>query len=148
MKSLSMLLIAAFTMLTVSVSGQGKENNKDSSKTTTIYTCPMHHSVTMKQPGKCSICGMELTKKEVKETQTPTLYSCPMHPEISSDKTGKCSKCKMDLVPAPKDKTEMAKVYSCPMKCEGDKTYDNPGNCPKCGMSLKEKKPEPSGHKH
>lgn len=27
-------------------------------------------------------------------------------------------------------------VYFCPMKCEGEKTYDKPGNCPKCGMAL------------
>ena len=27
--------------------------------------------------------------------------------------------------------------YYCPMHCEGSKTYDKPGNCPKCGMHLK-----------
>ncbi len=26
--------------------------------------------------------------------------------------------------------------YYCPMHCEGDKTYDKPGNCPVCGMHL------------
>lgn len=26
--------------------------------------------------------------------------------------------------------------YKCPMKCEGDKTYDAPGNCPVCHMKL------------
>ncbi len=26
--------------------------------------------------------------------------------------------------------------YYCPMHCEGDKTYDNPSNCPVCGMHL------------
>jgi Heavy metal binding domain len=30
-----------------------------------------------------------------------------------------------------------AAVYQCPMKDEGDKTYDKPGTCPKCGMDLK-----------
>ncbi|MBI5764785.1 MAG: hypothetical protein HZA51_14810 [Planctomycetes bacterium] len=30
----------------------------------------------------------------------------------------------------------MPKVFACPMKCEGDKTYPQPGNCPKCGMVL------------
>lgn len=29
-------------------------------------------------------------------------------------------------------------IYYCPMQCEGDKTYDAPGNCPVCGMSLVE----------
>jgi heavy metal translocating P-type ATPase len=27
--------------------------------------------------------------------------------------------------------------YYCPMHCEGDKTYDKPGDCPECGMHLK-----------
>jgi len=27
-------------------------------------------------------------------------------------------------------------AYFCPMKCEGEKTYDNPGNCPVCHMNL------------
>ena len=26
--------------------------------------------------------------------------------------------------------------YVCPMHCEGCKTYDKPGNCPKCNMKL------------
>ena len=30
-------------------------------------------------------------------------------------------------------------VYYCPMKCEGEKTYDKAGKCPKCGMNLKAK---------
>jgi P-type Cu+ transporter len=29
-------------------------------------------------------------------------------------------------------------VFYCPMKCEGDKTYDEAGSCPVCGMFLKE----------
>ena len=27
-------------------------------------------------------------------------------------------------------------LYYCPMHCEGDKTYDEPGDCPVCGMHL------------
>lgn len=27
-------------------------------------------------------------------------------------------------------------VWYCPMHCEGDKTYDQPGDCPVCGMDL------------
>ena len=29
-------------------------------------------------------------------------------------------------------------VFYCPMQCEGDKTYDQPGDCPVCGMDLVE----------
>ena len=36
---------------------------------------------------------------------------------------------------------DMAKAhYQCPMKCEGDKTYDEPGKCPVCKMDLKKVK--------
>ncbi len=31
-------------------------------------------------------------------------------------------------------KTQTA--YQCPMKCEGDKTFDQPGNCKVCNMKL------------
>src|SRR5574343_1655581 len=38
-----------------------------------------------------------------------------------------------------KNKTAVADsvIYQCPMKCEGDKTYDKAGKCPKCNMNLK-----------
>lgn len=29
-------------------------------------------------------------------------------------------------------------AYYCPMKCEGEKTYDEEGTCPTCGMDLVE----------
>ena len=31
---------------------------------------------------------------------------------------------------------DSGKGYQCPMKCEGDKTYTAPGNCPVCNMHL------------
>ena len=31
-------------------------------------------------------------------------------------------------------------VFYCPMHCEGDKTYNKPGDCPVCGMDLVEEK--------
>ncbi len=35
-----------------------------------------------------------------------------------------------------KQETEATTIYQCPMKCEGDKTYSEPGKCPVCGMYL------------
>ena len=29
-------------------------------------------------------------------------------------------------------------VFQCPLKCEGDKTYDAPGNCPVCNKHLEQ----------
>ncbi|MCK0125381.1 heavy metal translocating P-type ATPase [Gelidibacter sp. F2691] len=44
--------------------------------------------------------------------------------------------------PAEKTPAKAAKngngTFYCPMHCEGDKTYDKPGDCPVCGMDLVE----------
>ncbi len=85
-------------------------------------------------------------------------YTCPMHPEVVTDKPGKCPKCGMNLVPSTKPvqiQTESVhgheeshvhitslkssnedEQYYCPMRCEGKKTYIQPGRCPLCGMHL------------
>lgn len=39
---------------------------------------------------------------------------------------------------AAKQKMKGSGVFYCPMHCEGNKTYDKPGNCPVCGMDLVE----------
>ena len=39
-------------------------------------------------------------------------------------------------------------IYQCPMKCEGDKTYDSPGQCPTCKMDLKEVKSDGDAEEH
>src|SRR5690625_6069951 len=38
--------------------------------------------------------------------------------------------------------TSSAGQWACPMQCEGDKTYDQPGDCPVCGMDLVPVQPE------
>jgi Cu2+-exporting ATPase len=46
-----------------------------------------------------------------------------------------------ELVPFPtikKKKPTPGATYYCPMHCEGDKTYNQPGDCPVCGMDLVE----------
>lgn len=80
-------------------------------------------------------------------------YSCPMHCEGDKtyDSPGKCLVCGMNLVPVQEEGNEKKEhqqheknqhsagangKYYCPMHCEGDKTYDKPGDCPVCGMNL------------
>lgn len=38
----------------------------------------------------------------------------------------------------PQPKGKGTGTFYCPMHCEGDKTYDQPGDCPVCGMDLVE----------
>lgn len=80
------------------------------------------------------------------------MFSCPMHPQVLAQETGKCPHCEMPLVEIPgamKDATHAqvehaAPVYACAMRCEGDKTYDKPGNCSVCGMKLDAVAPKPT----
>lgn len=85
-------------------------------------------------------------------------YSCPMHPQVLADAAGECPNCQMPLEKIPGGTTDAAAPaqhvahdettpavpipaaakYFCPMKCEGEKTYDQPGRCPVCNMKLKE----------
>ena len=84
-------------------------------------------------------------------------YSCPMHPQVLADEAGECPICQMPLekipdgatvavadqhagheTPAPATSGPIAAKYYCPMKCEGEKTYGQPGRCPVCNMKLKE----------
>lgn len=85
-------------------------------------------------------------------------YHCPMHPTYVSDRPGDCPICGMRLVPirpeqkttqpAPEPSAEAAKIaqvkpgqFYCPMGAEH--VQDTPGQCPKCGMELVEKKAPP-----
>jgi protein SCO1/2 len=38
-------------------------------------------------------------------------------------------------------RTEAKPTYQCPMKCEGEKTYESPGQCPVCKMALEKVTP-------
>ena len=152
MKPFKMLMMAALTILSVSVFAQDTTKIKiktPKQKSEKIkYSCPMHADVVSANPGQCSRCEMDLTKtkKGQMKTEVTKTYFCPM--KCEGDKTygkaGKCPQCGMNL----KEKEKATVVYSCPMKCEGDKTYDKAGQCPKCGMDLKEKKDDHSGHHH
>ena len=101
--------------------------------------------------------------------KTVESYQCPMKCEGDKvyDKSGDCPVCNMHLAPVDeinnKHKSrhkhmeqqhnhgadtyaEGKEKYYCPMRCEGDKTYETPGDCTVCGMHLvKEAAAVPSG---
>ena len=73
-----------------------------------------------------------------------TIEVAPHHPEIKSEVKESSSCCGGDhsskkeahqhhhQTPKQKDNG----TYYCPMHCEGEKTYDKPGDCPVCGCLL------------
>ena len=124
MKTIKMLLIAAITILSVSAFAQTKIKSKTSESTvaSAVYNCSMHPQVCSNKAGKCSKCGMDLTKVKA--------YACSMHPEVTSDKAGKCSKCNMALT--------KVKTYACSM--HPDECSITKGKCSKCGMAMTEMK--------
>ncbi len=106
-----------------------------------------------------------------KETKQATSYFCSHKCEEEKvyDEPGNCPVCHMKLIPAGStekervhnhgrqqqheghechnyDKHASGGEYYCSMRCEGDKTYEEPGDCPVCGMHfVKVVKAAPSG---
>ena len=103
------------------------KNNKgdhiatDRVKMTSLYYCPMHceGDKTYDHPGDCPVCGMHLVPVDGESGQKKTAHH---HGHEHA----------MAEMPAGGER----KLYYCPMHCEGDKTYDHPGDCPVCGMHL------------
>ena len=92
-----------------------------------IFYCPMHceGDKTYDHPGDCPICGMHLVE-QVRGAQQQH------HHHEESPKKAKDSV--IDFPPSG----VRGHIFYCPMHCEGDKTYDHPGDCPVCGMDLVE----------
>ena len=67
------------------------------------YTCSMHPQVREKEPTKCPICHMALTKVEkVKKESSKTTWACKDYPLVTSEKKDVC----------PLDGTPMVRVNS------------------------------------
>lgn len=88
-----------------------------------VYYCPMEcegEKVYFKQGERCPVCNMYLVPIEEKLAKDPNhkpTYSSTHLPENFKDNVGK---------------------HYCPMFCEGDKIYDEKGDCPVCHMHLEE----------
>ncbi|WPO89054.1 heavy metal translocating P-type ATPase [Chryseobacterium sp. HR92] len=86
-----------------------------------VYYCPMEcegDKVYFKQGERCPVCKMYLVPIEEKLAKDPNhkpTFSTTNLPENFKDNIGK---------------------YYCPMFCEGDKVYDEKGDCPVCHMHL------------
>ncbi len=138
MKTIKMLMMAAFSIMTVAAFSQSKAGKKDTTKNTILYTCSMHPDVSSSKEGKCLTCGMklELSKKEQMKRGVTRNYTCPVHATVLTQNPGKCPECGMDLKLTAKEKmnVNMRNNFTCPM--HADVVRDKDGKCPKCGMKL------------
>jgi hypothetical protein len=107
------------------------------------YQCPMkcEGDKTYDEPGKCPVCNMHLDPVEEQNRGNHTHTQVKEnHHHDHQHKHGHH---------VVKNERESGGKYFCPMRCEEDKTYDEPGDCPVCGMDLKkeEARPTPVGKK-
>ncbi len=99
------------------------------------YTCPMHPDVVRDEPGQCPKCGMNLVRREV-QAGTP-------HPDGHKDAATEPAH---QHQPPSKTERHAAGAYTCPMHPEV--VQDGPGQCPKCGMDLEPREPQPAAPHH
>ena len=102
-------------------------NKKSDNNAMVSYQCPMkcEGDKTYDTPGKCPKCGMDMKMTDKSMMQ--------MHQNDSL----KTQKMKHDGMNHQMMNENASLAYQCPMKCEADKAYNEPGNCPKCNMQLK-----------
>ena len=139
-KIMSIMMI--FFVAASSLFAQTKAGKTDTTAHASFYSCPHHPGIVSHQPGKCSICGMQLSlsgKEQMKVSETKN-YTCPVHLDVTSHNPGQCPKCgkKMSLSQKEQMKAEVTKLYTCPM--HPDVALDKDGVCPKCGKALVKKK--------
>lgn len=103
-------------------SGNGHTHNYETSKKQGVYICPMkcEGDKIYKEPGSCPVCNMHLIDVSENEDSKKSLHKHIQEEEGHHNH---------------KHKNEQGNYY-CPMHCEGDKVYQEPGDCPKCGMHL------------
>ncbi|ULT25994.1 hypothetical protein KUH03_03205 [Sphingobacterium sp. E70] len=61
---------------------------------------------------------------------------------------GELNKPVQEILNTEQPKLSASSKYYCPMHCEGDKTYDQPGRCPVCGMYLVPMQNNENKHHH
>ena len=104
-------------------------NSKDI-KASKSYSCPMkcEGEKVYEQPGDCPVCNMHLVPfDDQMNSDHGTGYK---HVEQSSHENHQHNH-------SGHSHTNSTGKYYCPMRCEGDKMYEEPGDCPVCGMHLK-----------
>ena len=87
---------------------------------------------------------VELSLEKLQEQLLDSGLHYTLHPEGSKPDNGSAAMDSKGHKPnhrIPKHHNGKA-VFYCPMQCEGEKTYEKPGDCPVCGMDLVTSEPD------
>jgi membrane fusion protein, copper/silver efflux system len=115
------------------------------------WTCSMHPFVKQDGPGKCPVCGMDLTpvkKQQAQSAQTTdndeiSYWTCSMHPFVKQDGPGKCPVCGMDLIPVKKGATAPGQETATGSKANEGATFTiTPERQQLIGVRLTEVQPQ------
>lgn len=92
------------------------------------YYCPMkcEGDKTYNEPGDCPVCNMHLIPVDESYYKSEGEHHQHKHHDEHEHHHHNVT-----------EKSSGKGKYYCPMRCEGDKMYDEPGDCPVCGMHLK-----------
>ncbi|NER10870.1 Cu2+-exporting ATPase [Muriicola jejuensis] len=109
----------------------------------TCQGCRKHVEELLSEVEGVSTVSVDLDKKEARITMSSHV---PLNrfKEVLEEDGGRYRIHKEgESVQKEKDKPKASQgkgsgTFYCPMRCEGDKTYDSPGDCPVCGMDLVE----------
>lgn len=112
--------------------------NENEKKDGTKYYCPMHceGDKVYDQPGRCPVCKMYLVPVD-EQGEKDQKHQHLHHIHQSVAKAGKNSLHHTKSLDQPITTDTVGDKYYCPMHCEGDKLYEQQGECPVCGMDLK-----------
>jgi Cu2+-exporting ATPase len=99
-----------------------------------LYQCPMkcEGDKTYHEPGNCPVCNMKLMPVEQLEHNHEHEYKHHNQHSVHRQESIHNEEHK-----SPTNSSSEGDKYYCPMRCEGDKMYHKPGDCPVCGMHLK-----------
>ncbi len=110
----------------------------------TCNGCRSHVENTLAKVGGVSDVAVDLEKEEANITMEKHIPFEKFQEALKND-GGRYSIYKSaehhnhsEIKKAEKPKGKGTGTFYCPMHCEGDKTYDKPGDCPVCGMDLVE----------
>ena len=109
------------------------------------YTCPMHPEVVSDEPGSCPKCGMTLVPKETSASGHAGHAAPEGHAAHGGPAKEATKQSQMPAMPASGhahshdehghgEHAAAPAQYTCPMHPEV--VSDEPGSCPKCGMTL------------